>query len=281
MPRTHELSRQIWHHDGDSVVFGHMADMPQPQSCDACPGAGVYEGCPLIALQDSPADMAWFLEATYQLHCCAAAPSLPVTFARASALLRLGTKYGADAVRRRAIDILASVYPCTNDAWLRRDAIRQFPPFVGELGATLTLAIEHDVHSLLPSILYTAAKLPPPDVISEIQGLALHPEEVRGLITRYLAGRTALCRAEANSVMGFLTPYFTNPKCKNPNPHTSHCAANPFKIARSTALCAACCQLIEKSIRDEAEDLWRRVPGMFGFADWETLKAADDLRECH
>jgi hypothetical protein len=54
-------------------------------------------------------------------------------------------------------------------------------------------------------------------------------------------------------------------------------AANPFKAHPSSGLCVVCCELIDKSIQEGSEEIWRRVPGLFGFASWETLKERDKL----
>lgn len=219
-------------------------------------------------------------------------------FTTASALLRLGTKYDAISIRCRAINVFASVYPCSSDAWSRRDTLRYFPPFEGELGATLALAIQNDVQSLLPSIFYAASKLPPPDVLSELLALELHPGVIKDLCARFVAGRETLRQAEVKLVLRFFNPSFTRPRCSNLNsdtvrlqlnaarvlfktadddPYQSWCAANPLKVGKSLGLCDSCCELIEKSIRAAVEEIWRRVPSMFGFADWERLRADDDL----
>lgn len=78
-----DLSKDIWHDDGDvviacdragfrvhvdvlasySAVFRDMADIPQPaeERCER------YEGCPIIRLQDAAIDMRYFLQAIYDL----------------------------------------------------------------------------------------------------------------------------------------------------------------------------------------------------------------------
>lgn len=121
--------------------------------------------------------------------------------------------------------MFASVYPCTSDAWSRRDTIRQFPPFSRELCATLALALTNNVQSLIPAILYTAAKLPPPEAISELSELSeIHsntlqtsvsvaPEIAQDMYRRYMMGRQALHRAEVAAMMSYLSPSFTQPKC--------------------------------------------------------------------
>ncbi|KAI0085764.1 hypothetical protein BDY19DRAFT_908759 [Irpex rosettiformis] len=296
------LTQVPWHNDGDIVlvcddtsfrvhldvlaaqsdIFRHMAEMPRPRQeyCET------YQGCPVIHLQDTPEDMKCFLEAIYELqfspstHVCTCAD-----FATASSLLRLGTKYDARLVRQRAIDVFASVYPCTSDAWSRRDVIRQFPTFAGELHSTLALAISNDVYSLIPSILYTAAKLPPPDAVSELAKLPMSVDSgtEQDLFRRYMTGRQALHRAEAAAMMSYLSPSFTLPQCRTVGlkPYAGSevcCAANPFKTrGESSDLCATCSKLIEKSIQEGTEEIWRRVPEMFGYADWETLKERDKL----
>lgn len=147
--------------------------------------------------------------------------------------------------------MFASVYPCTSDAWSRRDTIRQFPPFSRELCATLALALTNDVQSLIPSILYTAAKLPPPEAISELSELSeihsntlqtsvsVDPEIAQDMYRRYMMGRQALHRAEVSAMMSYLSPSFTQPKCvrsglHNPSLYSKLEDSAVSRILRST-----------------------------------------------
>ncbi|KAI0698366.1 hypothetical protein BC835DRAFT_1413141 [Cytidiella melzeri] len=299
MSATHAFSKQTpWHNDGDIVlicadvgfrahltvlaaqssIFRHMSEMPQPrQEC-----LETYDGCPVVRLQDTVQDIKCFLEAIYELQSGLSQATLTfpcIGFASASSLLRLGTKYDAPLVRDLAISTFASVYPSTNDAWLKRDNIRQFPPFAGELRAILTLAIENDVDTLIPSILYTLSKLPPPEATSELLSLPIDPTTVQDLRRRYLTGTQALHRAETKALLSYISPSFAQPKCQGLRSAAICGAANSFKAPGSSGLCAVCCDLIEKSIQEGAEEIWRRVPEMFGFASWETLRARDRLSD--
>ena len=107
------------------------------------------------------------------------------------------------------MNIFASAYPSTYAEWRRREEERLFPPFPGELGALLTLALQNDVQSLLPTMFYAACKMCPTDALSEFLGLDLHPTIVRELCCKFLAGRDKLRQAETSLILAFITPSFT------------------------------------------------------------------------
>jgi hypothetical protein len=246
------FSRQDpWHNDGDLVlvchnagfrvhldvlaascnVFRYMAEMPQPR--EGC--SEVFDGIPVVRLQDTVEDLTCFLHWIYELRyqkinslirirfsmlmfhvlprCSSTAPA-SLDFASASSLLRLGTKYDAPLMRQRVIDLFTSLYPSTSDAWARRDTTRPFPPAPNELSSTLALALAHDVQTLLPSLLYAACKLPLPEATSELLALPVHPTTVQDLYARFLRGRQALYRAELQALLSHLRPSFTQPKCR-------------------------------------------------------------------
>jgi hypothetical protein len=122
-----------------SVVFSDMFTLPQPvvSTSHATFSDESYEGCPVVRLHDTAADVANLLLALYDGPCVAVhsppggslTPSRrtfgdndPDDFAIVSGILRLSTKYAMDSLRSKAIAHLNIAWPTTLKGWdLRED----------------------------------------------------------------------------------------------------------------------------------------------------------------
>ncbi|KAJ7736053.1 hypothetical protein DFH07DRAFT_706382, partial [Mycena maculata] len=93
-----------------SPVFADMLAFPQPDDADA------IEGCPVLQLDDSAADTMYFLKALFDYEFFAPYPA-KTDFDAIHGVLRLGTKYRVEPLRRRALEHLASAHPTTLPAW--------------------------------------------------------------------------------------------------------------------------------------------------------------------
>ncbi|GJJ09970.1 hypothetical protein Clacol_004195 [Clathrus columnatus] len=71
--------------------------------------AEVYDGCPLVRLQDDPEEVACFLKATMGL--CHFERNQPMPYPMASAILRLSSKYMVQSLRRQAIEHFKRIIP--------------------------------------------------------------------------------------------------------------------------------------------------------------------------
>ncbi|KAJ7612179.1 hypothetical protein FB45DRAFT_803476 [Roridomyces roridus] len=118
---TLERDEELWYEDGNIVlqaenclfkvyrgvlasrspVFQDMLSFPQP------PDSDLVDGCPLVHLHDSPAEVKVFLRALYDPEFFPPFPSR-TTFDTIIGCLRLGHKYGVENLRRRALVHLSS-----------------------------------------------------------------------------------------------------------------------------------------------------------------------------
>ncbi|KAJ7500428.1 hypothetical protein B0H11DRAFT_1995338 [Mycena galericulata] len=89
-----------------SPVFQDMLSFPQPSESE------LVQGCPLVLLHDSAADVAVFLRAIFDSSFFMPFP-IRTKFDVVLGCLRLGHKYGVDYLRRRALIHLSSGYPTT------------------------------------------------------------------------------------------------------------------------------------------------------------------------
>ncbi|KAH8101953.1 hypothetical protein BXZ70DRAFT_1007183 [Cristinia sonorae] len=81
-------------------VFCDMFSLPQPEDAEAS------EGCPIVRLSDTKADPKYFLEALFYSH-NHRAPS----FRFVSAMLRFGSKYQVEHLRRGALKRFETIFP--------------------------------------------------------------------------------------------------------------------------------------------------------------------------
>lgn len=218
-----------------------------------------------------------------------------------AAVLRLGTKYIAPALRQRAIDLLATAYPSLFTAWDQRASHRLVPPFENELITYIELAIETDVRVLLPALYYAASKAPLADVLDRLHKLAVSPEVRWSVCRAFVIGREKLLQAEQLAALAFLQPDFARPGCQNssnctsrlnsvglqkalPKPQAENtdpfyrwCLMEPDNVGPSLSLCTGCQATVSTSIKNGREKLWDQLPGFFELPDWATLRARDGL----
>ncbi|KAJ7111636.1 hypothetical protein C8R43DRAFT_852582, partial [Mycena crocata] len=87
-----------------SPVFADMLAFPQPEDAE------VVDGCPVLRLDDSAADTMYFLKALFDYEFFAPYPA-KTDFDAIHGILRLGTKYRVEPLRRRALQHLSSAHP--------------------------------------------------------------------------------------------------------------------------------------------------------------------------
>ncbi|KAJ7689802.1 hypothetical protein B0H17DRAFT_936829 [Mycena rosella] len=96
-----------------SSVFQDMLSLPQP------PDSELVEGCPLVRMHDTAAEVTVFLKAIFDSEFFQMYPS-PTTLDVVAGVLRLSQKYSVDYLRRRALGHLSSAFFTTlsaRDAW--------------------------------------------------------------------------------------------------------------------------------------------------------------------
>ena len=208
-------------------------------------------------------------------------------------MLRLATKYEAQALRAAAIRTLTTAYPSTSAGWHQRDTFRLFPPIENEIPTLLALSLEHDVSSVVPTLLFAACRAQNPgEVISEFLASPLSLDVIQDACRRFVEGRDRLRQAEIKYILAFLDRSFLRPYCQNYNsdaariqmyvPHTllRLATSSPYEDwcidtdlhVSSLGLCGNCEQAIKKSIREGEARIWRELPQIFGYSSWEILQ---------
>ncbi|KZP23547.1 hypothetical protein FIBSPDRAFT_952058 [Athelia psychrophila] len=87
-----------------SAIFGDMFAIPPPST-----GQDQVEGCPLVHLSDTSADLAFVLEAIFLRKWVATGEPMPIEVV--AAFLRLGNKYEIEALRAEAPKRLLFEFP--------------------------------------------------------------------------------------------------------------------------------------------------------------------------
>ncbi|KAL6309352.1 hypothetical protein BKA93DRAFT_723844 [Sparassis latifolia] len=276
-------------------VFKGMLGIPQPAPDAETGGAEMYEGCPVVRMQDSAVDLTHFLKSIYDFQYFQS--GVKSKFPIVAAVLRLSTKYHAPALRHRAISFLSTAYPSTLAAWDKRSIQRLIPPFEDEFCAYVALATETDVRAILPGLYYAAARKPLGQIIPLLRTLAIAPAVQWDVCSDFVLGRERLFQVEIKHILTFLNVEFKHPGCQHSSCATilnntarlalrkateaeayhQWCSANASEVGRSLALCQPCSTTVENSIKDARNVVWEQLPGLFGLPDWETLKARDEL----
>ncbi|KAF8127526.1 hypothetical protein K438DRAFT_2000673 [Mycena galopus ATCC 62051] len=134
-----------------SAVFRDMLSIPIPVDAET------MEGCPLVRLTDSAADVACFLKALLYPQFFESFPA-PSTFQIVAAVLRMSHKYDVDVLRKRALVHLSRRFHTTLNG---RDDESLDPDFGGRsLLAVITLARQIDALWILPYAFYCVCANP-------------------------------------------------------------------------------------------------------------------------
>ncbi|TFK47463.1 hypothetical protein OE88DRAFT_806916 [Heliocybe sulcata] len=144
----------------NSEIFKAMFALPLPQTPD------VYEGQPLVIMNDSAEDLTYFLSAIFY-----------------RAALRRSTKYSAVVIRQRIVDQLSGLYPAT-----LAGCRRAHPPWKGILARRPSLAVYLGKLCDIPAILPAAFLLWARDQIVAI--LSENPTDSEGGELATILGRS-------------------------------------------------------------------------------------------
>ena len=216
------------------------------------------------------------------------------------AVLRLSSKYLAPTLRKQAISLLVTAYPCDYDAWKHREANRLVTAIANELSVLVILAEQTDVRVILPSVFYSAAKRPLEDVLRELYSMPLSDAVRQTIITKFLIGREKLRREEMKDVLTFFQPTFPRPDCQNTDncnkillnytstvlsrltdaePYQDYCINKPSTIGQSIGVCSKCSDTIRDHVENATKRIWGILPDLFGLPAWEVMKASDDIQD--
>ncbi|CCM00598.1 uncharacterized protein FIBRA_02634 [Fibroporia radiculosa] len=309
-------SNDVWYYDGGILlvaentafrvhgaviaeqceVFRDMFSVPQSPTADAAQ-AETRDGCRVLRLQDSAADLKHFLKSIYDISYFL--PGVTTKFPIVASVLRLSTKYNAPVLRQRAINLIATAYPSSCAAWDARSTKRLVPPFEDEHFAYIELAIKTDVRVILPSVYYALTRLPLAKALGGLRSLAVSPADQWDVCTNFLVGRELTTQAELMHVVKFLKTDFSRPGCKDSRHcgnmlhvaafhtlnhvadtvpyHHQWCGGKLEEGVTTIGLCASCNLTVKDTINSGREKVWEVLPASFGLGDWETLKAVDGV----
>ncbi|KAF9482969.1 hypothetical protein BDN70DRAFT_828351 [Pholiota conissans] len=265
-----------------SSVFKDMFGFPPPEG-----GNTMMDGCPIVTVYDSAKDMAYFLKAVFDSSYFEPPPS-PTELPIVEAVLRLSLKYDVQYLRRRALHHLSSTFPMTLDGWRDRDTFRTIPPVDNTPFAAFRIAREFDLTWLLPAILYCVSSHPFEKTLDSApwgnEELAFGWEDKRMAII----GRQKLLLMQHRSAVsmaklaGTKIEDCTGATCSSTK---QRCAdilggwdmAGFLDYFEDHAdiyedFCPACNAAFKELCAADSDEMWTKLPELFGLPNWETLE---------
>ncbi|KAF7972134.1 hypothetical protein HWV62_18864 [Athelia sp. TMB] len=276
----------------NSAVFRDMFDVAV--------GEGLVDGCPVVHLHDSAADLKWVLEALYEPEAqrwsdggAGAHETMPI--AVASAFLRLGRKYEIVHLRKRIAKRFVANFPTTLQD---QDRIVQAAESVlaafdheverGDLLALANVIRENELLLCLPFALYlcvlqdahstTSVFFAPPGTSTPILSLAD--------IQRCAAAKESLRRLAALELFPWLHQdykhfFCTRTWCTDAKTRLAGQLLYPLPPCSSfeqwhdswaDGLCARCAIDAHARYNKGRQAIWDQLPAMFGLPDWADLR---------
>ena len=264
----------------------------------------VIEGCPVVNLDDSEVDLAYFLKAFYQPEY---GPSLfpkhrhstnrrrffetaeDIEFLVLAAVLRLSTKYNVKGLRHIALSHLLDAYPTTIDTWDNRDAALPFAPEQCPPMVVMQLVKEFSITSILPTVMYCCSIRSLSDILDGVRWkdsqLSLNPADQRAC----LIARQTLITAKRRNISSFLNAVDGISTCSN----RASCNTGRLRAvftnkddsdscdplwdsfdwdAFALSVCATCLATSKTSFRNARSALWADIPALFHLPKWAPSK---------
>ncbi|GJE92821.1 BTB domain-containing protein [Phanerochaete sordida] len=279
----------------ESPFFRDMFSLPQTvDTVSDC-----YDGCPIIAVHDSPNEMKKFLSAThnYETHFNGHFDCVDYVI-----ILRLATKYQAETLRRRIIEILQYVYPDSLDGFDKsRLAGAHFPAThplhklsLGDLSthvAVINAANDRGASVLLPSAMVRVLVKGIDFVVNDARAAPLERTS-RDAVLGALPALSALARQHTFEVL-FRDACGLSDQCMQidycdrtrrqlvrtlENPALAH-VISPFHIIGFGSkskhvqnLCPDCRAALKKCYEAGRRQAWEKLPAVFGLPEWDELR---------
>lgn len=221
----------------------------------------------------------------------------PTTDSIVAGVLRLSTKYEVEYLRRRALVHLSSQFPTTladwdvmidksSPLWLRSSW--EYDPESSVTISLIVLSRETRAPWILPiafyllgsdlddpgAILYGVPSLDHLDQVSFFKGYFLQRDASR-TVTAFLYDPPTIdgCTSRKRCAEGKLAAL------RNVGRDCDRYPGIPFVIwsepdweTRLSDLCATCLRELRKAHQEAREDLWARLPDMYGLPPWEELE---------
>lgn len=274
----------------ESEVFKSMFTLPQPSSGPS----ELYDGCPLVVLQDSAADIQVFIQAIFNHNFLTERlDRSPIC----ASLLAITTKYQAQRLRQRVMDPLFQAFPNTLTGF--HAAINASATCAANKGPSswsweeriviANAARKSRTSILLPAFLLSSSLRSLDDILrtrtlSEVDRYAI------------IAAIPKLSVAAREEVYGalFSSDRDLSPNCTQPAQcyQSRHAmmkeieerpnAFNPFHQLQGGTdsarpgrrLCDFCAVRIADS-EEKMQVEWDRLPGIFGLGSWDELRKAE------
>ncbi|KAJ7734151.1 hypothetical protein DFH07DRAFT_1065283 [Mycena maculata] len=261
-----------------SSVFNDMLLMPQPET------QPMLDGCPIVVLQDLPADAEYFLTAIFDSSFFEP-PPYPTTFPIISAVLKLSTKYDVEYLRHRALLHLASASPRSLSEYVFLPSARTFPLHYLEF-PYLLLAHDFGLSWALPAAMYDACRL---EIADLVDGIPVDGGRVKlspSLQRKCLAGRETLLAQSRDAFRFLRAPQddCTDAACLESrlrlldvlmeNDLMDSAKTQNFWEGHRPAFCAACGPAVDAASFAAIHEIWEGLPVLFELGTWEQLDAA-------
>ncbi|TCD62078.1 hypothetical protein EIP91_007500 [Steccherinum ochraceum] len=310
-PRTDEPlfqpSSEVWYKDGNTIliagdegfrvyagmlseqssVFADMLEIPLP-----APQA-THEGCPLVWISDSAVEMRYLLKSMLdpryilKINQTLDLPAL-------CSILRLSTKYNVVHIRRRAIEALQHYFPTTLSAYYNaRERRRLSSGGVSTYFLLANTCREANANVLLPSILYSCSAQQLDTILDGV------PDSHQGRVELSHKNKSAVIQSRHQLAhlarTGTLRWLYSGEGCSD-----KRCVAirrrvgarllegrsidgfvNPLSTFNDALVelidgdcCEACQNAVERCVDNGREEVWKKVPSVFGLGSWDVLVKA-------
>ncbi|KAJ6452656.1 hypothetical protein C8R45DRAFT_1193756 [Mycena sanguinolenta] len=236
-----------------SPVFQDMLSFPQPQNGES------YDGCPLVHLPDSAADMTHFLKAIFHYEYFEPWPT-KLAFGVVASVLRMSQKYQVDHLRKRALVHLSRRYPISLDEF---GCTAEWDNPI----AVANLARHVSADWILPVVLSSCAWLDPEKLLDG----SLTPADA----LLCLRARDELQTYWSSKVLHFLCAPSRIPGCKTPE----FCAHLRLDFrSHAEDWCEERVKVLYlwneetwDGIEGPCDEFWNHLPNLFGLPNWQTL----------
>ncbi|KAL4252268.1 hypothetical protein ABKN59_002589 [Abortiporus biennis] len=304
--RSFKKCSELWFEDGSIILEadngtlfrvygGHLtrcSSVLNEMLAEAEQSHDLFEGIPLVPMDDSAADLRCFLKALFDLKFYTKrGPEMELE--DIISVLRLSTKYNTEVLRTQTLSILSTVFPSRLDVFVTTNEHKWRSRLTPRKLFTLAnLAKEADATALLPSILYLCCRR---DLVKILDGVET-PSGSRAVLDgeimrRIIIGRRALESLARTWTYSYL--YDHNVPFEHQCEDSSRCRQFIHTKAKSIdsypdvfldplappslyqnfdgRVCRSCLRWMEGVVKVSLEHVWTCLPVVFGFPEWGSL----------
>ncbi|KAJ6588153.1 hypothetical protein B0H19DRAFT_978031 [Mycena capillaripes] len=284
-----------------SSVFDDMLSFPQP------PDSELFEGCPVVRLTDSEAEVEVFLKALFDPEFFMPFPTR-TEYETLVGCLRLSHKYGVDYLRRRALIHFSSGYDTKLSRWdtatndfdddLPASEMVSWPWHKNPAADILSIQLFREVDApwLLPNAFYNLSAAFHRLGSSIFQGTVFNGRPASLSVQdqeSFARGHTIQSQSSATEILSFLADPLYIAGCAIPTdcalerfrvtkrmPQLIYsCPSNPLQIwgtdewALFDNICPVCLSALKKVHQECRQAFWDGLPNIYGLPPWEELEA--------